>query len=182
MELDKANEMHDALTDVRVLSLPPFTVASIRVAGAAPEKDAGDIMEKFVRESHLYSIKPDSRMFGFNNPSPTEYGGAHGYEIWVTIPDDMELPKPFEKKRFAGGLYAAHTIDFPNFHEWESLLRWARESKTYAEHFDARGGERMEGCLEEHLHWVYTCDAGLRESCTEMQIDLLLPIAKRREL
>jgi len=32
----------------------------------------------------------------------------HGYERWLTIPYDMKVNPPFAKKRFSGGLYAAH--------------------------------------------------------------------------
>lgn len=42
-------------------------------------------MSMFIRSSGLYEIKPDARMFGFNNPEPQPGSDYHGYEDWVTI-------------------------------------------------------------------------------------------------
>lgn len=50
-------------------------VSSIRII---PERRRADDIE-------LYKIKPDLRMFGFNNPSP-KGNEIYGYEYWVTIP------------------------------------------------------------------------------------------------
>ncbi|WP_294144666.1 hypothetical protein [uncultured Clostridium sp.] len=32
------------------------------------------------------------------------------------------IPSSLEKKRFCGGLYAAHIIPFGNFDEWDAFL------------------------------------------------------------
>lgn len=100
---------------VRIVLLPPCTVAAYQFVGDDPEEKVGKVMDTFVRSSKLYEIKPDSRLFGFNNPEPKPGDDFHGYEDWVTIPDDMEVPKPLVKKHFDGGLYAAYTIQFPDF-------------------------------------------------------------------
>ena len=43
----------------------------------------------------------------------------------------MELPSPFEKKKFCGGLYAAHMIPFGNFDEWDAFLEWIIKQERY---------------------------------------------------
>ena len=181
-ELNKANEIINRNSTVRIVLLPPCTVASNRVIGKEPEETVGDEMDKFIRESRLYEIKPDSRYFGFNHPNPGILpNDEHGYEVWVTIPDDMEVPPPLVKKHFEGGLFAAMTISFPDFWRWAELDDWARESDLYEANYSELGFEIMGGCLEEHLNWVYSSHMGWPENGSDGQLDLLLPIKKRAD-
>lgn len=180
--LDKANEsIVRAEDNVRIIHIPPFTVASNHVIGIEPEAEVDKPVDKFVRESGLYNIKPDARYFGFNHPNPGVLdGGRHGYEVWVTVPDDMEVPEPLVKKRFEGGLYAALTMRFPDFQRWNDLVRWVEENEVYEADYSELGDEIMGGCLEEHLNWVYCSHTGLRGDGIGEQLDLLLPIKKRK--
>lgn len=176
-ELNKANEALSKLRNVRIVLLPPCTVASYHYIGENPEEHVGDVIDKFVRESKLYEKKPDARMFGFNHPNPTPDKPHHGYEDWVTIPEDMEVPAPLVKKEFAGGMYAAHTIAFPEFQEWNLLIEWANENEKFMLNFSEQGEEIMGGCLEEHLNWVYTSHMNWPEKGRiDGFIDLLLPV------
>lgn len=180
-DLDQANENLDKHLNVRIVMLPPFTVASNHVVGKDPEENVCDLVNKFIHDSRLYEVKPDSRYFGFNHPNPGVLeDGIHGYEVWVTIPDDMDVPAPMTKKKFKGGLYAAMTIKFPEFQLWCELNRWAWESAEYEADYSELGAENMNGCLEEHLNWVYSSHMGWPENGIDGQLDLLLPI-KRRE-
>ena len=179
-ELNEANEIINRNSSVRIVLLPPCTVASNHVIGKEPEETVGDEINKFIRESRLYEIKPDSRYFGFNHPNPGILpNDEHGYEVWVTIPDDMEVPPPLVKKHFEGGLYAAMTISFPDFWRWGELDDWTRENDTYEANYSELGFEIMGGCLEEHLNWVYSSHMGWPENGIDGQLDLLLPIKKR---
>lgn len=180
--LDKANERADRTGEnIRILQLPPFTVASNHVIGIEPEAEVDKPVDKFVRESGLYNIKPDARYFGFNHPNPGILdGGRHGYEVWVTIPDDMEVPEPLVKKHFDGGLFAALTIRFPDFHRWNDLVRWAQEdNELYEPNYSELGDEIMGGCLEEHLNWVYASHMGWPDDGIPGQLDLMLPIKRK---
>lgn len=180
--LDKANERADRTGEnIRILQLPPFTVASNHVIGIEPEAEVDKPVDKFIRESGLYKIKPDARYFGFNHPNPGILdGGRHGYEVWVTIPDDMEVPEPLVKKHFDGGLFAALTIRFPDFHRWNDLVRWAQEdNELYEPHYSELGDEIMGGCLEEHLNWVYASHMGWPDDGIPGQLDLMLPIKRK---
>ncbi|MCL2576175.1 MAG: effector binding domain-containing protein [Defluviitaleaceae bacterium] len=174
-ELNKASETLARL-NVRIVQLPPAAVASYHFIGENPEETTGEVINKFAKDVNLYEIKPDARMYGFNHPNPPEDGKPYGYEVWVTVPDDLDVPAPLVKKQFAGGLYAAHTIKFPNFHEWDDLNKWVENSDKFDKNLAAEGAEVMHGLLEEHLNWVYANHLGWKENFIDGQLDLLLPI------
>ena len=165
--------------NVRFILLPPMTVAAFHYIGPDPEDHAGDMASRFVRESRLYELKPDSRMFGFNHPNPTPDRPHYGYEVWLSIPEDMEVPAPGEKKVFPGGLYAAHAIDFGNFHEWGWLAQWVENNPDWEGNGSPEGPENMFGGLEEHLNWVRAAHLDWPEDGLSGKIDLLHPIRKK---
>lgn len=178
-ELNKADESLNKGLNVRMVLLPPYTVAAFHYIGENPEEHVEESVDRFIRESRLYEIKPDSRMFGFNHPNPgVREDGLYGYEVWVTIPEDMEVPEYCTKKQFSGGLYAAYTIKFPEFQYWQELIKWAENSEEYQPNY--RGNDdTMGGLLEEHLNWVYCIHTGRTDSGIDNQIDLLMPVKKR---
>ena len=178
-EVNKAHETLSRLKNVRILRLPPCTVAACHFIGENPEATVGDMMSKALLEMKLYERKPDARMFGFNHPNPSPDRTHHGYEDWATIPDDVDVPAPLVKKQMKGGLYAVHTITIPNFHEWNDLREWVKNSGKYEPDFAPEGAEIMGGCLEEHLNWVYHNHLGWPEELSESQLDLYLPIKLR---
>lgn len=179
-DLNKAEETLNKSLNVRIMLLPPYTVASYQYIGENPEGTAGDVVSKFVQESKLYEIKPDARMFGFNHPNPGILeDGSYGYEVWLTIPDNMEVPSPLTKKQFPGGLYAVFTIQFGEFQLWESLMQWVNNNDTYEPNWSEFGFEIMGGCLEEHLNWVYASHLGWPDERITGQLDLMLPIKRR---
>lgn len=171
-DLNKANDTLSTLKNVRIIHLPPCTVAASHYFGENPEDNAGKPLGEFVRRIKLHKIKPDLRMFGFNNPSPTG-NETYGYEFWVTIPDDLDVPAPLQKKHFEGGLYAAHCIKMGDFHEWQLLGQWVMNNSEYE--YDSREPLGMNGCLEEHLN-AYSYFAGDEMAAKFVQLDLLTPI------
>lgn len=179
-ELNKASEQLNKLTDkdVRIVYLPPTMVAAYQYVGYEPEMHCHQVMDKFVLDSELIRIKPDTRHFGFNAPNPVDETGYHGYEVWVTIPDDMEVPHPILKKRFEGGQYAAHMIPFGNFEEWGWLSEWVHNNPNYEGNSGTKGPECMWGMLEEHLNFINHVTSPETEP-EGMQLDLLHPIKKR---
>lgn len=180
-KLKQANENLSKINDVRIIYLPPFYVASAHHIGDDPELIVNAQIDAFVSENKLHKIKPDIRLFGFNHPNPIDESGYHGYEAWVTIPDDMEVPAPLKKKQFPGGLYAAHMIPFGNFNEWDMFLEWVMKSDIYEFMGDLQDQEHMCGLLEEHLNYYTHIDQGSIKD-DHLQLDLLIPIAvKNRE-
>jgi DNA-binding transcriptional MerR regulator/DNA gyrase inhibitor GyrI len=175
-ELNRADENLSKLKDVRIVHLPSSAVASFHYIGENPEETVGDAVAEVCKDINLYGIKPDARMFGFNHPNPSQERQCHGYEVWVTIPDELDIPSPLVKKQFKGGLYAVHTITMPNFHEWGDLYEWVKGSEKYDYDLSPEGAEIMSGCFEEHLNWVYHNSLGWPENLSENQLDLYLPV------
>lgn len=177
VDLSKANEAVSKLKDVRIVYLPPSTVASSHFIGENPEDNSSKKIDKFVIESGLCRIKPDLRHYGFNNPNPSKERTYYGYERWVTIPDDMDVPSYLVKKQFKGGLYAAHMIPMGAFDEWQLLSKWVEENDKYEFRFSDDDG-MCGGCLEEHLNYV---NYVLRPSDKpyDLQLDLLIPIKEK---
>ena len=179
--LNNANESPAEQLNVRIVLLPPFTVASSHGIGKEPEETVGNELDRFIRGKKLYEIKPDSRYFMFKHPNPGILpNDERRCEAWVTIPDDMEVPAPLVKKRFGGGLYAVHAIQFPEFYRWGELEQWANESGQYEA--DYSGTDKiMSGCLEELLNRVYSSYIGIcwGKDGIDGQVDLFLPIRFR---
>ena len=106
------------------------------------------MLEAFIKErGGLCETKPDFRVYGFNKSEPPgNKNGNHGYEFWVTVPDDIEVKAPMVKKQFEGGLYAAHCIKMGDFHEWQAFGQWMQESTEYE--YDRREPLGMDGTME----------------------------------
>ena len=77
----------------------------------------------YYEESGLLKIKPDARSFGFDCSKGAAVIGepSHVYEVWVSIPDDIEIPAPLVKRTFDGGLYAAHVLREWDCQDWHLL-------------------------------------------------------------
>lgn len=174
-EINNVNKTFVKMKDVRIIYLPPMTVASSQYIGPNPEDTAQKRIDEFIEAVKLNEIKPDFRVIGFNNPSAKENVEYYGYEFWVSIPENMNVPAPLTKKQFDGGLYAAHFIKMGDFHEWEQFFEWAKNNSEYE--IDYREPYGMGGCLEEHLN-AFT-HYSLKEEKSFIQLDLLIPIKKK---
>lgn len=175
--LNEANEVIHKLSDreVRIIFLPPMTVAAVHCISESPENDCHAHMKELITGNNLRQLKPDFRVLGFNHDTPD----CHGYEMWITIPENLPLPEPFVKKQFPGGLYGAHMIPMGAFEEWQWLYEWAETSKEYD--IDWRAPEHMMGgMLEESLNYINLPeDMSERMKQIDMQqLDLLIPIRK----
>lgn len=180
-ELNKASAALNKLQDkdVRIIYLPPASVASIHCIGGSPEIESGRLVNQFIKETKLYEIKHDFRHYGFNNPNGNmPDGNDHGYERWITIPDDFEIKPPFIRKQFAGGLYCAYMIPMGSFDEWFKLYDWAQNNDKYELNFKEKITERE--CMEEHLNYINKYLLSPADS--SIQVDLLLPIKEKNQL
>ncbi|WMT40899.1 effector binding domain-containing protein [Paenibacillus sp. D2_2] len=173
--LNVADHHLSKLKEARILYVPPCTVASIHLVGGTPEYDTWIKLQQLMTQTNLASEKLDLRHYGFNHPNGVLSDGSdHGYERWVTIPDDMEVQEPFVKKKFVGGLYAAHMIPMGNFEEWGLLAKWVDESKEYEPNWG--NPDCMYGSMEEHLNYINLYHLSNEEADRRLQLDLLLPI------
>jgi len=176
--LSKATEKINRLTDrdVRIVHLPSSTVASYRCEGVNPEREVGDAIKRFVIENNLLEINPNIRHFGFNAPNPKDETGYHGYEMWVTIPDDFDVPAPLIKKHMCGGMYCAHMIPIGAFDEWELLATWLNKDNDKYEFRGIGSPDNMCDSLEECLNYP----AHIVSDWGNVQLDLLIPIKEKK--
>ena len=78
-------------------------------------------------------------------------------------------------------LDAAHTISFPNFHEWKLLTNRIMGNDIYQANYSKLGEEIMGGCLEEHINWIYKSHIGWpKDVRIDEKLDLLAPIVLKQ--
>lgn len=184
-ELSKANENLNKLADkdVRIVYLPPMTVAAAYAAGEGCEGKAIDMITQFAKESGLLKIKPDVRSFGFDcSKGEVKIGEfSNVYEMFVSVPDDMEIPSPLVKRTFVGGLYAAHVLRAWDFEDWRLLKEWVNASDKYDNDWDSprwRSPETAAGQgFEETLNFYNFIQKGGKMK--DLQLDLFFPIKER---
>ena len=183
-ELNQASEKLNKLTDVRIVYLPPMTVAAVSATGENCEGQTADMINRFVLESNLLKIKPDIRHFGFDcSAGKTGVGEpSRKYQMWVSIPDDMVVPKPLVKRTFDGGLCAAHMIKMGDFDHWILLKNWVMNNDKYEHDWHsvryAPYEDDMDRCFEEQLnHWGNLQNPEFINE--DMQLDLLFPIKEK---
>jgi DNA-binding transcriptional MerR regulator len=184
-ELNKANENLNKLADkdVRIVYLPPMTVAAAYATGEGCEGKAGEMITQFVKESGLLKIKPDARSFGFDCSKEAAVLGqpSHVYEVWVSIPDHMEIPAPLVKRTFDGGLYAAHVLRSWDFQDWRLLKEWVNASDKYDNDWNSPrwiSPETVAGQgFEETLNFYNFVQKGGKME--DLQLDLLFPIKEK---
>lgn len=184
-ELNKANENLNKLEDkdVRIVYLPPMTVAAAYATGEGCEGKALDMITQFVKESGLLKMKPDARSFGFDCSKEAVVLGepSHVYEVWVSIPDHIEIPAPLVKRTFDGGLYAAHVLRTWDFQDWRLLKEWVIASDKYDNDLDSPrwiSPETVAGQgFEETLNFYNFIQKGSKME--DLQLDLLFPIKEK---
>jgi len=168
--------------DVRIVYLPPMTVAAAYASGEECEGKAADMIKQFVKESGLLKIKPDARSFGFDCSKGAAAIGEHShvYEVWVSVPDDMTVPAPLVKRVFSGGLYAAHVLRAWDFGDWRLLGEWVNASVKYDNDWDSprwTSPETVSGQgFEETLNFYHHVQSG---DMKDLQLDLLFPIKEK---
>jgi hypothetical protein len=134
------------------------------------------MLDRFISDTNLKDIYPAARHFGFNNPDEPVHGEGHGYERYITIPDEMEVPLPLVKKQFKGSMYAAYTISFGEWDMWMKLHEWVCNNEYYDFNWDTIKG--VCGWIEEHLNYWnwYASGLSMGEVDKFRQIDLMIPI------
>lgn len=177
-QLNKNKAPINRMNIVRVLTLPPMKVASVRCVSLQPEEEAQKKLDQFILDSGLLQAKPDFRVFGFNSPNPTEPMKPYGYELWVSVPEDFLITGDgIQEKRIEGGQYAAVAIQLGDFFGWDVLLNWVEKHPQYKRRM-AGDDSNMTGLLEEPLNY-YGRLTGDSSSESEVQLDLLMPIEEK---
>jgi len=185
-DLNKAHEdlMRLEDRDVRIVYLPPMTVAASYAVGEDCVDKASAIVNRFIKESGLLKIKPDARGFDYNFYVAGETPGekVHGHEAWVSVPHDMKIPAPLIKRKFKGGLFAAHVLREWDFQDWRRLKEWVDASDKYESDWGSPRWESAETGsgygLEETLN-LYNFIEKHDAEMSWLQLDLLFPIKEK---
>ncbi len=156
--------------DVRIVDLPKMSFASYAVVSDTPESDCGEKIYRLIVEYSL-DQKPGFRHFGFGfNNSKGEYG----YEMLVVVPEDFNVPEPFTRKEFSGGLFAALPTYLTIIGErWDQLNEWMRENEEYELDWQP---EKLRDYLEECID--YKTFSSKETDDSKKQLDLLIPIKR----
>lgn len=131
------------------------------------------VMKKWVLDNKIDYMNSNYRIFGYNAPDTDATAEEYGYEVCVTIPEDMEVvEEKIKTKTLPGGLYAVTSIE-PTENLGEEIMRaWKRFSKWL------EGSKYVYGdaqCLEEHL--------GFSDDFEHLGgVDLYMPIREKAKL
>ncbi|WMM25308.1 effector binding domain-containing protein [Tissierella sp. MB52-C2] len=178
---EKLSKLEDK--DVRIVYLPPMTVAAAYASGEGCEGKAMDMINQFIKDSGLLKIKPDARSFGFDCSKEAIAIGepSHVYEGWVSVPNDIEIPMPLVKRTFNGGLYAAHVLRTWDFEDWRLLREWVNASDKYDNDWGSPRWTSPETSagqgFEETLNFYNFAQKGGKME--NLQLDLLFPIKEK---
>ncbi|NJD03664.1 MAG: hypothetical protein FIA99_13965 [Ruminiclostridium sp.] len=165
------NSSYNKIGDVRIVSLPRMVFACYRAEGPTPENDCSKVVNKLILENALHR-KYGFRHFGFNNPDPKEGTPVYGYEMWVVIPEDFDLPEQFSRKEFSVGLFASIPARLSNIGErWKQLWEWVMNNEKYEVDWNPETDRRW---LEECINYETFNSSEAGEE--DLQLDLLAPI------
>ena len=154
--------------DIRIITLPPLRVASFYAFCKNPETEAWDKVYKWANSHGVWQDAPMVRIFGFNNPNPSEGSPNYGYEFWLTIGTEVITDGETKIKDFSGGLYAVLFCDVSGNPwdiipaTWGKLVKWLESS-----HYKHSNHQ----WLEEHLSRTNPNKSGFL-------LDLYLPISE----
>jgi DNA gyrase inhibitor GyrI len=152
--------------NVRIVRLPSLRVACVNGYGEGPETLAFDKMRAYVKEKGFDRDGQPHRFFGFNNPNPSAGSPLYGYDVWVTVDQNVQSEDEVKVLDFPGGLYAVlsiHPITGEEiFPAWQQLVAWREKSKY-------RPASHQ--WLEEHI-------GDIKLSFPDLTLDLFMPIAE----
>ena len=159
--------------DIKVIrELAPMKVACFTYYGDHPEDHAFAALKKWAQEHDVFFHESGYRVFGYNNPDPTDVDSneTYGYEACVTIPDALydqlpDVPEGFERGTYnsvrrrilPGGKYAVMSvrrgkdgdIGMAIMQAWKRFGAWLRDSRY------SWGGKQY---LEEHFGFTQEDD------------------------
>lgn len=160
--------------DIKVLKEnAPFWAAAFRAESKSPEQDAFLGLKAWFDEKKIAEIMPDYRVFGYDIPNTANIDGSYGYEVAVTIPENLEVSgEGVVKKHFTGGLYAiTETTVGDIVQTWKRFLSWLDVSRY------EMGAHQ---CLEEH-----DVDTGFMNRdashLEDIKINLYMPLARKNQ-
>lgn len=124
-------------SDIAIETLNRMWMACYRMVSPTPEEDGSKYIDEWVAKQN---VKGSVRKFGFDTEVTQDQHrvGLRGYEVWRTIPLDVQPSEGVTIREFEGGLYAVMTIYKP-FSDpftwipagWKELHEWVINSDSY---------------------------------------------------
>ncbi len=119
---------------VRIEELGPMRVVVFRGYSKTPEMEAHGHVVAFAKEKGLIDKDNRIKTFGFNKPAPwVTKEDDYGYELWVVIDSNLDVPPYLLVKDFPGSTCAVTSIEkLADIGDaWEYLYQWVGESIKY---------------------------------------------------
>lgn len=146
---------------VKIVKLEAQRVICFNGFGESPEGQALQKLLDWAGENGK-----TGRVFGYNNPNPAAGSPNYGYDVWMTVADDVQAQGEARLIDFPGGLYAVTRCvvsrpweDIPA--AWQALVKWV-EASSYR--------QASHQWLEEHL------DPQNAAGSENFTLDLYLPV------
>ncbi|HVP91335.1 MAG TPA: GyrI-like domain-containing protein [Terriglobales bacterium] len=154
---------------VEVKRLEPMRVASVRVVGENPERDAWQRLRAWAESRGIQENLARQPVFGFSNPNPVPFKKEYGYEVWCCVGPEVDGRGEVEVKEVPGGLFAATTCKLRGdpsgldiSEAWLKLWEWVQASP-----YKWRTAQELERPLDPHA------------SVEDMVLELWLPVEEK---
>lgn len=151
------------MKEIYEIDMEGFEIATYCHKSQSPENDGWNIIGEWAKEQGLLD-RPDTIVFGFDNPSPDGKNPVYGYEYWIKIPQGFQVPSQFGKRHFKGGHFACLETDVPHVGaDWKRLVEWVGVNNREWDGCD---------CLERSC--IGTTEAG------DIKLIIMLPVKAKK--
>lgn len=154
--------------DVRIVELEPMKVICFNGFGENPETQALQKLLSWAKENGHLPVVEGQRFFGYNNPDPAAGSPNYGYDVWMTIGEDVVVEGEARRIDFKGGLYAV--LRCPVTKPWEDIPAAWKKLVGWLDDSPYKNGSHQ--WLEEHFNLDQPSADG------SFTLDLFLPIRK----
>ncbi|MBN1500482.1 MAG: effector binding domain-containing protein [Spirochaetes bacterium] len=158
--------------DIKVLKkLEPVRVAYCKAFSKTPENDAFKVLIGWAKRTGLIDKDSTHRVFGFDTPDSKSGDEVYGFEVWMTIDDDMIIEdENVKSKIFDGGMYAVTSTTIADIiTTWDRFREWLKLS-----HYEL-GNHQF---LEEHLPF-YEWDTDIPQK--NHKVNLYMPVKDKKD-
>jgi len=174
-DLNKADVMlKNKFNEVKYVNLAPAKAVAFNAVGkklGEPESKALTAVKEWISKNNLAGT---ARIYMFNvKPWPSEDSAEYGMGCCATIPEDIEIPKPFYEMRLPGGTYAVISeYDGDPSKGWEKIEALMQDEKWEWK----LDNSRLPG-LEEHIERANSDEFGFG-----FYMPVMLPVEEKPKI